>query len=32
MDINYIRSGNYYIPDLTLPEEPRPMRSSARHP
>ncbi|MCI5483735.1 MAG: TnpV protein [Clostridiales bacterium] len=25
MDINYIRSGNYYIPDLTLPEEPRPM-------
>ena len=25
MDINYIRSGNYDIPDLTLPEEPRPM-------
>ena len=25
MDINYIRSGNYYIPDLTLPEEPRPI-------
>ena len=25
MNINYIRSGNYYIPDLTLPEEPRPM-------
>ena len=23
MDINYIRVGNYYIPDLTLPEEPR---------
>ena len=25
MDINYIRSGNYYIPDLTLPEEIRPI-------
>lgn len=25
MDINYIRSGNYYIPDLTLPEELRPI-------
>lgn len=25
MDINYIRVGDYYIPDLTLPEEPRPM-------
>ena len=21
MDINYIRMGDYYIPDLTLPEE-----------
>ena len=25
MNINYIRVGDYYIPDLTLPEEPRPM-------
>lgn len=25
MNIHYIRSGDYYIPDLTLPEEPRPM-------
>ena len=25
MNINYIRMGDYYIPDLTLPEEPRPM-------
>lgn len=25
MDINYIRVGDYFIPDLTLPEEPRPM-------
>ena len=25
MDIQYIRVGDYYIPDLTLPEEPRPM-------
>ena len=25
MNITYIRSGDYYIPDLTLPEEPRPM-------
>ena len=25
MDINYIRTGDYFIPDLTLPEEPRPM-------
>ncbi len=25
MDINYIRMGDYYIPDLTLPEEPRPI-------
>ena len=32
MNINYIRVGDYYIPDLVLPEEPRPMRSSARHP
>ena len=24
MDINYIRVGDYFIPDLTLPEEPRP--------
>ena len=28
----YIRVGDYYIPDLTLPEEIRPSRSSARHP
>ena len=32
MEIQYIRVGDYYIPDLTLPEESRPMRSSARHP
>lgn len=32
MEIQYIRVGDYHIPDLTLPEEPRPMRSSARHP
>ena len=25
MDINYIRMGDYYIPDLTLPEEKRPI-------
>ena len=25
MDISYIRVGDYFIPDLTLPEEPRPM-------
>ena len=25
MNINYIRTGDYFIPDLTLPEEPRPM-------
>lgn len=25
MSIKYIRVGDYYIPDLTLPEEPRPM-------
>ena len=25
MEIQYIRVGDYYIPDLTLPEEPRPM-------
>ena len=25
MDINYIRSGDYDIPDLTLPEETRPI-------
>ena len=25
MNITYIRSGDYYIPDLTLPEEPRPI-------
>ena len=25
MNINYIRVGDYYIPDLTLPEEPRPI-------
>ena len=25
MDINYIRVGDYFIPDLTLPEEIRPI-------
>ena len=25
MEIHYIRVGDYFIPDLTLPEEPRPM-------
>lgn len=25
MDIPYIRMGNFYIPDLTLPEETRPI-------
>ena len=25
MNINHIRVGDYFIPDLTLPEEPRPM-------
>ena len=25
MEIQYIRVGDYFIPDLTLPEEPRPM-------
>lgn len=25
MNINYIRVGDYFIPDLTLPEELRPM-------
>ena len=25
MNINYIRVGDYYIPDLVLPEEPRPI-------
>ena len=25
MNINYIRSGDYYIPDLKLPEESRPI-------
>ena len=25
MDINYIRTGDYFIPDLTLPEEIRPI-------
>ena len=25
MNISYIRVGDYYIPDLTLPEESRPM-------
>ena len=25
MEIQYIRIGDYYIPDLTLPEEPRPI-------
>ena len=26
MGIEHIRIGDYYIPDLTLPEEPRPHR------
>ena len=25
MNIHYIRSGDYYIPDLTLPEETHPI-------
>ena len=25
MNIQYIRAGDYYIPDLSLPEEKRPM-------
>ena len=25
MNISYIRSGDYYIPDLKIPEEPRPI-------
>ena len=25
MEITYVKCGDYYIPDLTLPEEPRPM-------
>ena len=25
MEIAYVKCGDYYIPDLTLPEEPRPM-------
>ena len=25
MNIHYIRSGDYYIPDLTLPKEIRPI-------
>ena len=25
MNINYIRSGDYFIPDLKLPEETRPI-------
>lgn len=25
MNINYISSGDYFIPDLTLPEETRPI-------
>ena len=25
MNIHYIRSRDYFIPDLELPEEPRPM-------
>ena len=25
MNINYIRVGDYFIPDLTLPDEPRPI-------
>ncbi len=30
MEIQYIRVGDYYIPDLTLPEEPRPMGKLGR--
>ena len=25
MKLEYIKCGDYYIPDLTLPEEPRPI-------
>lgn len=32
MEIQYIHVGDYYIPNLTLPEEIRPMRSSVKHP
>ena len=31
MEIQYIRVGDYYIPDLTLPEEPRPIGKWERH-
>ena len=31
MEIQYIRVGDYYIPDLTLPEETRPMGKWERH-
>ena len=30
MEIAYIKCGDYYIPDLTLPEEPRPMGKCGR--
>ena len=30
MKIQYIRVGDYYIPDLTLPEETRPMGKGGR--
>ena len=30
MNINYIRVGDYYIPDLTLPEETRPIGKRGR--
>lgn len=31
MEIQYIRVGDYYIPDLTLPEEPHPIGKEERH-
>ena len=31
MEIQYIRVGDYYIPDLTLPKETRPMGKWERH-
>ena len=30
MDINYIRMGDYYIPELTLPEQNRPIGKWSR--
>lgn len=30
MDIHYIRAGDYYVPDLTLPEETRPIGKCGR--